>query len=260
MLKKLKVESEKAGMRLNLKRTKIMTTGNLNKFKLDGTEIEIIDSYTYLGTIITRDVSTSKEINRRISSGRLVMIKLEKIMKDRDVMATTKSKIVKTMIFPIVTYGSESWMVRKKETKKIDAFELWTWIRMLRTTWTDRRTNASIIDGVKPKRSSVATITRLKLWYFGHVMRTNGTLGRDIMIGQVDGSRRQGRPHLRWMDSIKENMGFGMEKLREIIKDRNKWRRLVEEKTRNRERTNIKRLKGKAMANHPWTPNLPRKS
>jgi len=86
--------SDKARMRLNLKKTKIMTTGNLNKFKLDGTEIEIIDSYTFLGTIITRDGSMSKEINRRISSGRLAMIKLEKIMKDRDLTATTKSKIV----------------------------------------------------------------------------------------------------------------------------------------------------------------------
>jgi hypothetical protein len=91
-------------------------------------------------------------------------------------------------------------------------------------------------------------------------MRTNGTLERDIMIGQIGGSRRQGRPRLRWIDSIKENTGFGPEKLKEIVKDRNKWRRLVEEKTRNRERTNIKRWKGKAMANHPWTPNLPRKS
>jgi hypothetical protein len=131
---------------------------------------------------------------------------------------------------------------------------------MLRTPWADRRTNASIIDEVKPKGSLEATITQLKLWYFGHVMRTNGTLEWDIMIGQVDGSSRQGRPCLRWIDSIKENTRFGLEKLKEIVKDRNKWRRLVEEKTRNRGRTNIKRQKGKEMANHPWAPNLPRKS
>ena len=203
MLKKLKVESEKARMRLNLKKTKIMITGNLNNFKLDGTEIEIIDSYTFLGTTITRDGSVCKEINRRISSGRLAMTKLEKIKKYRDVTATTKTKRVETMIFPIVTYGSESWTVRKKERKKIGAFELWTWRRMLRTPWTDRRTNASIIDEVKPKRSLEANITQLKLRYFGHVMRTNGSLEWDIMIGQIEGCRRQGRPSLRWMDSIK---------------------------------------------------------
>jgi hypothetical protein len=221
MLKKLKVESEKAGMRLNLKKTRIMTTGNLNKFKLDEMEIEIIDSYTFLGTIITTDGSMSKEINRRISSGTLAIIKLQKIMKDRDVTVTTKSKTVETMVFPVVTYGSDSWMVRKKERKKIDAFELWTWRRMLRTPWTDRRTNASIIEEVKPKRSLEAAVTQLKLWYYGHVMRTNGTLERDIMIGQVEGLRRQGRPRLRWMDSIKETTGFELEKLKEIVKDRN---------------------------------------
>jgi hypothetical protein len=215
ILKKLKAESEKAGMRLNLKKTKMMTTGNLNKFKLDGTEIETIDSYTFLGTIITRDGSMSKEINR---SGRLTMIKLEKIMKDRDVMATTKSKIVETMIFPIVTYGSESWTLRK----------------MLKTPWTDRRTNASIIEEVKPTRSLEATVTQLILWYFGHVTRTNGTLEQDIMIGEVDGSRRQGRPRLRWIDNIKKITGFGLEKLKEIVKDRNKWRRLVKEKGTNK--------------------------
>jgi hypothetical protein len=110
---------------------------------------------------------------------------------------------------------------------------------MLRTPWTDRRTNASIIEEVKLKRSLEAAVTQRKLRYFGYVMRTNGTLERDIMIGQVERLRRRGRPRLRWTDSIKENTGFGLEKLKEIVKDRNKWRRLVEEKTRNRERTNI---------------------
>jgi hypothetical protein len=128
---------------------------------------------------------------------------------------------------------------RLERRKKIDAFELWTWRRMLRTPWTDRRMNASIIDEVKPKKSLEATITQLKLRYFGHVMKTNGTLERDIMIGQVEVFRRQGRPRLRWMDSIKETTSVGLEKLKEIVKDRNKWRRLVEEKTRNRERTNF---------------------
>jgi hypothetical protein len=103
---------------LNLKKTKTMTTGTLNKFILDGTEIEIVNSYTFLGTPITRDVSDHKEINRRLSMGRLAMIKQEKLMKDRDVIVATKIKIAETIIFPIVTYGSESWTVRKKDRKK----------------------------------------------------------------------------------------------------------------------------------------------
>ena len=147
ILKKLKGESEKARMMLNRKKTKIMTKGTLNKFILDGTEIEITNCYSFLGTVITRDGYVYKEINRRLSSGRLAMTKLEKIMKDRDVTVATKVKIADTVIFPIATYGSESWTVRKKDRKKIDAFVLWTWRRILRTPWTDRRTNLSIFGG-----------------------------------------------------------------------------------------------------------------
>jgi hypothetical protein len=125
--------------------------------------------------------------------------------------------------------------VRKKERKKIDAFELWMWRRILRTPWTERRTNLSILEEVKPKRSLKATICQLKLCYFGHVMRTEGTLERDIMLGKVEGHRREGRPRLCWIDSIKEATGLSLEVLKESVKDRKKWRRMVEENTRNRE-------------------------
>ena len=152
----------------------------------------------------------------------MAMTKLEKIMKDRDVTVATKFKIAETMIFPILTYGSESWMVRKKDRKKIEAFELQTWRRILRTSWTDRRTNLSILEEVKPKRSLEATILRLKLRYFGHVMRTKGSLERDIVLGQVEGYRRQGRPRLRWIDSIKEITGLRLETLKETVKDKKK--------------------------------------
>jgi hypothetical protein len=130
---------------LNLKETKIMTTGTLNKFILD----------TFLGTIITRDGYDHKEINRRLSMGRLAMIKLEKLMKVRDVMVATKIKIAETIIFPIVTYGCESWMVRKKDRKKIDAFELWTWRKVVTST-VDREKNEPISFG----RSEAQKITR----------------------------------------------------------------------------------------------------
>jgi hypothetical protein len=170
----------------------------------------------------------------------MAMTKLEKIMKDPDVKKATKIKIAETIIFPKVTYGSESWTVRKKERKKIDAFELWTWRRILRVPWTDRRTNFSILEEVKPKRSLKATILRLKLRYFGHVMRAKGSLERDIMLGQVAGYRREGKPRTRWLDSIKEATGLRLVVLKETVQDRKKWRMLVEEKTRNRKRTNVK--------------------
>jgi hypothetical protein len=123
---------------------------------LDGTEIEITSYHTFLGSIITTDGYDNKEINRRLSIGRMAMTKLEKIMKNRNVTKATKIKIAETTIFPTVTYGSKSWTVRKR--KKIDAFELWTWRRILQVPWTEKRTNFSVLEDVKPKRSLKATI------------------------------------------------------------------------------------------------------
>jgi len=168
------------------------------------------------------------------------MTKLEKIMKDRDVKKATKIKIAETVTFPTVTYGSESWTVQKKERKKIDAFELWMWRRIFRVPWTEKRTNVSVLEDVKPKRSLEATILRLKLRYFGHVMRVKRSLEWDIMLRQVEGHRKQGKPRIRWLDSIKEATGLRLEDLREAVQDRKKWHTLVEDKTRNRVHTNVK--------------------
>jgi len=168
------------------------------------------------------------------------MAKLEKIMNDRVVKKATKIKIAETIIFPRVTYGSERRTVRKRERKKIDAFELWAWRRILRVPWTEKRRNFSVLKDVKPKRSLEATILRLKLRYFGHVMRAKRSLERDIMLGKVEGHRKQGKPRMRWLDSIKEATGLRLEDLIVVVQDRKKWRTLVEERTRNRVRTNVK--------------------
>jgi len=130
--------------------------------------------------------------------------------------------------------------VRKKERKKIDAFELWTWRRILRVPWTEKRTNLSVLEDVKPTRSLEATILRLKLRYFGHVMIAKRSLERVIMLGHVEGHRKQGKPRMRLLDSIKEANGLRLEDLREAVQRREKWRTLLEEKTRNRVRTNVK--------------------
>jgi hypothetical protein len=160
LLTKLMEESEKAGLTLNLKKTKIMTTG---EFALGGTKVELTDCYIFLGSIISRGGSDSKEINQRLSMGRVAMAKLEKIFKDSDIRIGAKIKIVETLVFPVVTYGSESWTVRKSDRKRIDAFELWTWRRMLRIPWTAKRTNLSVVEEVKPKRALEVTILRQKL-------------------------------------------------------------------------------------------------
>jgi hypothetical protein len=138
----------------------------------------------------------------------MAMTKLEKVMKDQDVEKATKIKIAETIIFLTVTYRSESWTVRKNERKKIDAFELWTWRRILRVPWTENRTNFSVVEDIKPTRSLEVTILRLKLRYFGHVMRAKRSLERDIMLRHVEGHRKQGKPQMRWLDSIKEATGL----------------------------------------------------
>jgi len=130
--------------------------------------------------------------------------------------------------------------VQKKERKKIYAFELWTWRRILQVPWTEKRTNLSVLEDVKPKRSIEVTILRLKLCYFGHAMRAERSLERDIMLGQVEGQRKQGKPRMRWLDSIKEATGLRLEDLRGAVQDRKKWHTLVEETTRNRVCTNVK--------------------
>jgi hypothetical protein len=128
----------------------------------------------------------------------------------------------------------------EKGKEKTEAFELWTWRRILQVPWTEKRTNLSVLENVKPKRSLEATILLLKLHYFGHVMRAKRSLERDIMLEQAAGHRKQGKPRMRWLDSIKEATGLRLEDLREAVQDRKNWRTLVEEKTRNRERTNVK--------------------
>jgi len=128
----------------------------------------------------------------------------------------------------------------EKGKEKNYAFELWTWRRISRVPWTEKRTNLSVLEDVKPKRSLEATILRLKLRHFGHIMRAKRSVERDIMLGQVEGHREQEKPRLRWLDSIKEATGLLLEDLRGAVKDRKKWRTLVEENTRNRERTNVK--------------------
>jgi hypothetical protein len=155
-----------------------------------------------------------------------------------------------------VTYGSERWAVRKKERKKIEAFELWTWRRILRVPWMEKRTNLSVLVDVKPKTLLETTILRLKLRYFGHVTTANKSLERDIMLGQCEGHRKQGKPRMRWLDSVKEATALLLEDLREAVQNRKKWRTLVEENTRNIVRTNVKRIQKKAMANYSCTAKL----
>ena len=167
LLMKVKEESEKVGLKLNIQKTKIMASGPITLWQIDG---ETVENFILGGSKITADGDCSHEIKRHLLLGRKIMTSLERILKSRDITLPTKVHLVKVLVFPIVTYGCESWTVKKAELRRIDAFELWCWKRLLRVPWTAKRSNQSILKEISPEYSLEGLILKLKLQYFGHLM------------------------------------------------------------------------------------------
>ena len=163
LLMKVKVESEKVGLKLNIQKTKIMASGPITSWQIDGETVETVSVFIFLGSKITADGDCSHEIKRRLLLGRKVMTNLDSILKSRDITLPTKVRLVKVMVFPVVMYGCESWTVKKAERRRIDAFELWRWRRLLRVPWTARRSNQSILKEMSPEYSLEGLMLRLKL-------------------------------------------------------------------------------------------------
>ena len=163
LLMKVKEESEKVGLKLNIQKTKIMASRPITSWEIDGETVETVSDFTFLGSIITADGDCSHEIKRRLLPGRKVMTNLDSIFKSRDITLPTKVHLVKAMVFPGVMYGCESWTVKKAEHRRIDAFELWYWRRLLRVPWTARRSNQSILKEVSPGCSLEELMLKLKL-------------------------------------------------------------------------------------------------
>ena len=170
LLMKGKEKSEKVGLKLNIQKTKIMASGPITSWEIDGETVEIVSEFIFLGSKITADGDCSHEIKRRLLLGRKVMINLDNIFKSRDITLLTKVRLVKAMVFPVVMYGCESWTVKKAECQRIDAFELCCWRRLLRVPWTVRRSNQSILKEINPGISLEGMMLKLKLQYFGHLM------------------------------------------------------------------------------------------
>ena len=170
LLMKVKVESEKVGLKLNIQKTKIMASGPITSWEIDGETLETVSDFTFWGSKITADGDCSHEIKRCLLLGRKVISNLGSILKSRDITLPTKVRPVKAMVFPVVMYGCESWTVKKTERWRIDAFELWCWRRLLRVPWTARRSNQSILKEISPGISSEGMMLKLKLQYFGHLM------------------------------------------------------------------------------------------
>ena len=167
LLMKVKEESEKVGLKLNIQKTKIMASGPITSWEIDG---ETVSDFVFWGSKITADGDCSHEIKRRLLLGRKVMTNLDSICKTKDITLLTKVRLVKAMVLPVVIYGCESWTVKKAERRRINAFELWFWRRLLRVPWTARRSNQSILKEINPGISLEGMMLKLKLQYFGHLM------------------------------------------------------------------------------------------
>ena len=167
LLMKVKEESEKAGLELNIQKTKIMASGPTTSWQIEGERVETMADFIFLGSKITADGDCSHEMKRRLLLGRKVMTKLDSIFKSRDITLPTKVHLVKAMVFPVVMYGCESWTIKKAEHQRIDAFELWCWRKLLRVAWTARRSNQSILKEINPGCSLEGLMLKLKLQYFG---------------------------------------------------------------------------------------------
>ena len=164
------------------------------------------------------------------------MTNLDSILKSRDITLPTKVCLVKAMVFPVVMYGCESWTVKKPEHQRIDAFELWCWRRLLRVPWTVRRSNQSILKEISPGCSLEGLMLKLKLQYFGHLMRRVDSLEKTLMLGGIGGRRRRERQRMRWLDGLTYSMNMSFSELRELVMDREAWRGAIHGVTKSRTR------------------------
>ena len=175
--------------------------------------METVSDFIFWGSKITADGDCSHEIKRRLLLGRKVMTNLDSILKSRDITLPIKVLLVKAMVFPVIMYGCDIWTVKKAKCQRIDAFELWCWRRLLRVPWTARRSNQSILKKTSPGCSLEGLMLRLKLQYFGHLMRRVDSLEKTLMLGGLGGRRRRGRQRMRWLDGITDSMDVSLSEL-----------------------------------------------
>ena len=206
---KVKEESEKVGLKLNIQKAKIMASGPITSWQIDG---ETVPDY-FGGSKITADGDWSHEIQRRLLLGRKVMTNLDSILKSRDITLLTKVHLVKAMVFPAVVYGCESWTIKKAEHQRIDAFELWYWRRLLRVPWTARRSSQSILKEISPEYPLEELMLKLKLQYFGHLMQRTDSFEKTLMLGKIEGRRKRGWQRMRGLDGITDSMDMGLGRL-----------------------------------------------
>ena len=219
----MKEESEKVGLKLNIQKTKIMASDPITSCEIDGETVETVSDFIFGGSKISADGDCSHEIKRRLLLGGKVMTNLNSILRSRDITLSTNVHLVKAIVFPVVMYGCESWTIKKAERLRMDAFELWCWRRFLRVPWSARRSNQSILKEISPGCSLEGLMLKLKLQYFGYLMGRTDSLGKTLMLGNIEGERRRGQQRMRWLDSTTDAMSINFGKLPEMVKDREAW-------------------------------------
>ena len=210
LLMKMKEESEKVGLKFNIQKTKIMASGSITSWQIDGEAMETVADFILGGSKIIANGDCSHEIKRPLFLGRKVMTNLDSTLKSRDITLATKVHLIKAMVFPVVIYGCEIWTVKKTEHQRIDPFELWCCRRLLRVPWT-ARSNQSILKDISLEYSLEGLM--LKLQYFGHLIRRTDPFEKTLMLEKIEGGRRRRQQRMRWLDGITKLMNMNLSKL-----------------------------------------------
>ena len=229
LINKINDVGEVKGLKLNVKKTKTLYIGDkYQPIEIQNEEIERVEHFKYLGSIKTEDGFCTKDIGARLAMGKQRMVQLENIWKDKNISIKLKLKLMKCLIWTVMTYGAEGWTLRQQDIQKIESAEMWLYRRLLRVKWDEKRTNASILKELKTKRELVSTVMKRKLSFFGHTIRNNKcTLMKDVMQGRLEAGRKQGRPRTHYIQNVRDWSNMNTYKIYDTARRRDDWRGLV---------------------------------